>query len=277
MEFLDRVPTYPGRVVLTPVSGKNNTYDMTRADEPVVEGTPLNKALFDSFNGDIEALKKHVADTLYQMTQRVNVGDLADGAVFSLYENGVMTPYIKLKNNYESSGRVLAVRANCIKEDTLFNAEEINYENSRVDLWLNNEYISILDEATKSALDNVSVKVSTSVGVGGLSRKAFLLSLKEYNMTSSAGISAMGSDITYFSATERRKAMLNGTVINHWTRSNDRLRDTAAYITPDGEHMLGAPGTFVAGIRPALTLPTDFEVTAGVPATTNVMATAEVI
>lgn len=40
----DRVPTYPGRVTLTPVAGQTNTYDMVRADAPVEAGTPLNKA-----------------------------------------------------------------------------------------------------------------------------------------------------------------------------------------------------------------------------------------
>lgn len=40
----DRVPTYPGRVVLTPVPGQTNTFDLTRADAPVVDGTPINKA-----------------------------------------------------------------------------------------------------------------------------------------------------------------------------------------------------------------------------------------
>lgn len=40
----DRVPTYPGRVTLTPVSGQADTFDMARADEPTQEGTPLNKA-----------------------------------------------------------------------------------------------------------------------------------------------------------------------------------------------------------------------------------------
>ena len=40
----DRVPLYPGRVTLTPVSEQANTYDMTRADQPTQEGTPLNKA-----------------------------------------------------------------------------------------------------------------------------------------------------------------------------------------------------------------------------------------
>ena len=40
----DRVSLYPGRVTLTPVAGQTNTYDMTRADQPTQEGTPLNKA-----------------------------------------------------------------------------------------------------------------------------------------------------------------------------------------------------------------------------------------
>lgn len=40
----DRVPTYPGRVTLTPVSGQTNTYDMARADAPVEAGMPLNKS-----------------------------------------------------------------------------------------------------------------------------------------------------------------------------------------------------------------------------------------
>lgn len=46
--FLDRVPTNPGRVILTPVPGQANTYDMVRADSPLVVGTPLDKAAIDS-------------------------------------------------------------------------------------------------------------------------------------------------------------------------------------------------------------------------------------
>lgn len=44
----DRIPTYPGRVTLTQVVGTENTFDMVRADLPLVEGTPINKTLFDS-------------------------------------------------------------------------------------------------------------------------------------------------------------------------------------------------------------------------------------
>ena len=40
----DRVSLYPGRVKLEPVAGQANLYDLTRADPPTQEGTPLNKA-----------------------------------------------------------------------------------------------------------------------------------------------------------------------------------------------------------------------------------------
>lgn len=40
----DRIPLYPGRVKLVPVVGQENTYDMTRADQPTQAGDPLNKS-----------------------------------------------------------------------------------------------------------------------------------------------------------------------------------------------------------------------------------------
>ena len=40
----DRIPTYAGRVKMTPVPNSPNTYDMERADEPKQEGTPLNSS-----------------------------------------------------------------------------------------------------------------------------------------------------------------------------------------------------------------------------------------
>jgi hypothetical protein len=42
----DRIANHPNRWVLTPVTGQTNTYDFTRADDPTVTGTPLNKATF---------------------------------------------------------------------------------------------------------------------------------------------------------------------------------------------------------------------------------------
>lgn len=48
VNFLDRVSSYPGRVIMKPVPGQANTYDMIRADDPVVPGTPLDRATFNS-------------------------------------------------------------------------------------------------------------------------------------------------------------------------------------------------------------------------------------
>ena len=42
----DRIPLYPGRVKLNPVSGQANTFDLTRADQPTQVGAPLTKATF---------------------------------------------------------------------------------------------------------------------------------------------------------------------------------------------------------------------------------------
>ena len=39
----DRIPTYAGRIKLIPVDESNGIYDMIRADEPIQEGTPINK------------------------------------------------------------------------------------------------------------------------------------------------------------------------------------------------------------------------------------------
>ena len=44
INWVDRVATHPGRVQLTPVQGQTNIYDMERADEPTVAGTPINAA-----------------------------------------------------------------------------------------------------------------------------------------------------------------------------------------------------------------------------------------
>lgn len=71
----DRVPLYPGRVKLTPVSGQANTYDMVRADDPTQEGTPLNKAtlLTDATAAalELESADPTVNDALYALSQKV--------------------------------------------------------------------------------------------------------------------------------------------------------------------------------------------------------------
>ena len=73
----NRVPTKPGRIKLTDDSGNVKYYYMERADEPTVEGTPLNKAtLFDSENESRYACALP-SDALKMLTKEWQVNVLA--------------------------------------------------------------------------------------------------------------------------------------------------------------------------------------------------------
>lgn len=276
IEVKDRISTHPGRVKMTPVAGESDTYDMVRADSPIETGTPINKALFQSIGSDIDALRQRVDDKLFEISQRTKVGNLIVGAEIGLRENGVLVPFILINQN-NPTGRVTVMRKNCIIESTFMDAGETYYEDCKIDRWLNNEYLSSLDELTQSVITAVTVNATTSQGNRAISRKVYLFSLDAYNYNYNTGYETFGGGSTYFTEVERRIALLNGVPTNHWTRSHSRSSATVAYITPSGSWSNGSPTDTVAGVRPVLTLPIDFEVTISVPSTENVMAAAEVI
>lgn len=53
IDVKDRVSTYPGRMKLTRADGSVEYVTLERADAPTQEGTPINKALFDSIEADL--------------------------------------------------------------------------------------------------------------------------------------------------------------------------------------------------------------------------------
>lgn len=51
IEVKDRIPSKPNRILITPENGTAPFYaTWERADEPIEEGTPVNKLLFDSID-----------------------------------------------------------------------------------------------------------------------------------------------------------------------------------------------------------------------------------
>lgn len=276
MEFFDRVPTYPGRIRLIPVPGQANTFDMIRADEPIVEGTPVDKKLFESINSDMAALRKLVADSMFEISQRVSIGSLEPGSVFTLYENGLRVPFVVLEKDYRDRSRALVIRQSIYKMDTLFNSADTIYQDSKADLWLNNEYINYLDAATRSVLEAIPIPSRISTGNSTIIRKIFFLATREYGISSPTSYDE--GDLNYYfypQPTERRIALYDGVAEKHWTRSVSATYKTGV-VSATGTEIVGNPKTDICGYRPAFTLPWDFEVTAGAPNTENVMATAEV-
>ena len=277
IEVIDRISTYPGRVKLIPVPGQENTYDMVRADGPVESGTPINKALFDSINRDISALNQNVANIISAHASMATLGSLALGGEFGLYENGILVPFIKVGNEYNGVGRCVVLRKNIYKMSILTGNYNV-YANSVTDIWLNNDYLNVLDSTTRGAITAVNVPCGTGKSsniVTEISRKVFLLSLAELGITGQ-NLAKDGTALPFFKNDSTRVALYNGAYTYYWTRTPIVTGHyESAYIA--NPYAWGSTIDFEAGIRPAFTLPYDFEVNANAPGVANTVATAEVV
>jgi hypothetical protein len=285
IEVKDRIPTYPGRIKLIPVPGQANTYDMVRADEPIEPGTPINRALFQMFIDEVNAIRQQVDDKLFELSQRVPVGNLANGSLIGLYENGVLVTYIKVRDGYRASlnssekTNPLVVRLNSVAMMPKFAADQSTaYDGSALDLWLNNEFFSTLDAATQGVMPTTYLQApDKNDDIQYYNKKVFVLSLADYGLEQPHSLYySFGYDVGYFSSGTHRVANYEGTPSAQHTRDSSNMLKQTAVILADGS-VASVATTTVAGVRPAFTLPPTFEVTAGVPSTENVMATAEVI
>jgi hypothetical protein len=276
IEVIDRVPTYPGRVKLTPVSGQANTYDMQRADEPITVGTPLNKALFDSIRDELTTLNQNVANLITAHASLNPIGNLATGTEIGIYENGILVPYIKVTGDYNGTGRAGVIRKHIYKMDFV-NMESSAYLNSACDVWLNNDFLGILDSTTRAAIAEVSITyfIPGSSTVHTANRKVFFPSAPECGATASSYVD--GYPLPYFNSDARRVALYNGSPVEWWTRTVSPSTVWIRSVLGGGSFASGIPYSDQLGYRPMFTLPSDFEVTVDAPSTNNVMATAEVL
>lgn len=91
IDVVDRVPTYIGRIKLVPVSGSDNLFDMSRADEPTVEGTPINKELFDSIKNDLLRISPNIITDTNLIAASRNVAYYPNLGATGLLENSDTT------------------------------------------------------------------------------------------------------------------------------------------------------------------------------------------
>ena len=70
---IDRVPTYAGRIQLIVVDADLGIYDMVRADEPSVVGTPINAELFESIAADLEKIAPPIVSSATEVANSKNV------------------------------------------------------------------------------------------------------------------------------------------------------------------------------------------------------------
>lgn len=285
----DREPTYPGRVTLTPVYGLANTYDMERADRPLQEGTPLNKAsllkdataaLFGKTNAAVpddilSLLSKSMMAHVTEKYTKTTIGTLAVGKTITLNVDGAPIEFVvvhqgKPSSLYDDSCGGTWLLMKDIYENRVWQSGNINkYESSDINTYLNSTFLNLFDSNIKDAIKQVKIPYRKNGGSGGtdqsgangLPAKIFLLSSYEVGWTTSnsSQFPVDGAKLDYFVASSggnsKRIANFNGAAARWWLRSPNAAYTSNVWIVDiDGVHYnYYASSSY--GIRPALILP----------------------
>ena len=288
----DRVPLYPGRVTLTPVSGPANTYDLTRADQPTQEGTPLSKAsllkdataaLFGKTNAavpdDILSLlsKSALAQIKGKYTETTTIGTLPVGSTITLNVGGTAKEFIvvhqgKPSSLYDDSCNGTWLLMKDIYENRAWNSSNSNsYKASTIHSYLNSTFLNLFDSNTKDAIKQVKIPYvngtggsAVASGANGLPAKIFLLSGYEVGIGGADYVPQDGAKLDYFNQNtgtdSKRIAYLNGSATNWWLRSPNTYDTGHVWSVLSNGNYNDYYASNSSGIRPALILPSTFEI-----------------
>ena len=287
----DRVPLYPGRVTLTPVSGQANTYDLTRADQPTQEGTPINKAsllkdataaLFGKTNAAVpddilNLLSKSALAQIKEKYTKTTIGTLAVGKTITLNVNGAAKEFVvvhqgKPSSLYDDSCNGTWLLMKDIYENRQWHNSNVNnLENSTIHSYLNGTFLNLFESNIRDAIKQVKLPYrknggsggSDQSGANGLLCKIFLLSGYEIGFTTSDNpyFPVDGAKLSYFeagtgsSALNKRIAYLNGSAAYWWLRSPDTNYTYSVWLGNANGYYYSYYASYSYGIRPALVLP----------------------
>ena len=107
----NRIPKYAGRVKLTPVVNQPNVYDMVRADEPLEEGTPLNKAtLLDDETAALLGLTED--STVNDAFNVISLKEAVLNGMISHISNNFDNDILKIENGGTGANNVVNALSN---------------------------------------------------------------------------------------------------------------------------------------------------------------------
>ena len=184
------------------------------------------------------------------------LGELAEGTLIKIQENGSPVEFYLAKHNYEPNlngeGRELVVRKD-IHSNRGWNGLDDNYWiDCSLMSWLNSTYKATLSATVQQLMGTTAYVTEEVYPSASYSNSVFILSLTEYGL-SKTFVDKEGSKLPI--ASSLRVAYLDGSPSPQWTRSRVRNNTVdVAYITADG----GASGALrnrAYGARPCFTLP----------------------
>lgn len=189
------------------------------------------------------------------------LGDIAEGQIAKINENGTPTEFYVAKHNYESAlngtGRTLLVRKDCYDKRAWHSSNVNAYASSDIDSWLNSTYKNLLDADIQAAIGTTKFYYTPGNGdttVGTLERAIFLLSCTELGRRASYG-NVEGTALSI--ASSLQIAYMNGSALAQWTRTPLKSFNTIAYFLNPAGDAGNNDCTKVFGARPAFTLPSN--------------------
>ncbi len=192
------------------------------------------------------------------------LGNVTEGTLVKLKENGTLVDFYVAKHDYESSlngsGRTLVVRKDTY-DDRVWDSGNVNaYASSDLDSWFNSTYKNMLDADIRSLIGTTKIHYTPGNGnntVGTLERAIFALSLTELGQSHTYA-NTEGSALPI--ASTLRIAYHNGSATTQWTRSpHTNYPYSAIYLSSNGD-VYGNFCTLTYGSRPAFTLPSSLYV-----------------
>ena len=187
------------------------------------------------------------------------LGELAEGSLVKLNEDGAPVEFYVAKHDYESelngAGRTLVVRKDVYDKRVWDNGNVNAYASSDLDSWFNSTYKNMLDADIRSLIGTTKIRYTPGNGnntVGTLERAIFALSLTELGQSHSYA-NTEGSALPI--ASTLRIAYRNGSATAQWTRSpNTNGTSNAVGLNSGGNvYYLSCNGS--RGSRPCFTLP----------------------
>ena len=204
-----------------------------------------------------------ISDLAYDVTKN-------EDCLIYIEEDSAFVPYLVLSSNY--GGNTLLLRKYLLDDPMPFNETNTHgwtynayggyYEDSYIDHYLNTEFVEILSQPAKDALMDSTIIITdkSSLGVTGdvattISRKIFVLSLKELNGAENiAGIDE-GKTLKFFSDDFNRRVAdySNGKKSAYWTRTSSTW-ETYTVFTIGSRGTGSVTADRQIGVRPAFCL-----------------------
>ena len=165
----------------------------------------------------------------------VKLGTKAVGSTIKLNLNGSPREFLIMHQGnpstsmYDASCNGTWVRMKEAYEKRKWNSSNNDYANSDVDAWLNGTFLNMLDkDIREQGVKQVKIpyrpgsgsSTNVNTGANGLSRKVFLLSIREMGLSPSYSPND-GVTLAYYSGGGTKVINLNGSPARAWSRSPD--------------------------------------------------------